>query len=83
MIRIVERVQQKKDCEFGFGADGALMQGFRICVLDVDNLKAEIMQDAHYTPYNVHPGSTKMYYDMKDRYWWNGMKRDIADFVSK
>nr|GEX98935.1 putative reverse transcriptase domain-containing protein [Tanacetum cinerariifolium] len=40
--------------------------------------------------YSVHPGADKMYYDLRDRYWWHGMKKDIAmyvkiamDFVSK
>ncbi len=54
-----------------------------VCVLDVDNLRNEIMQETHYTPYNVYPISIKMYHNVKDRYWWNGMKRDITDSVSK
>ncbi|XP_058002245.1 uncharacterized protein LOC131179418 [Hevea brasiliensis] len=83
LMRIVERVQQGEDCEFKFDANGALMQGSRICALDVDNLRVKIMQEEHCTTYNVHPGSTKMYHDVKDRYWWNSMKRDIADFMSK
>ncbi|KAA3480758.1 Retrotransposable element Tf2 [Gossypium australe] len=32
---------------------------------------------------SVHPGSTKMYHDLKQHYWWSGMKRDISEFVSK
>ncbi len=58
-MRIVEWVQQGEDYEFGFGADGALMQGFRICVPNVDNLRTVIMQEAHYTHYNVYPGLPK------------------------
>ncbi len=68
LMRIIERVQRGEDCEFGFATDGALMQGSRICVPDVDNLRVEIMQQGYHTSYNVHLGSTKMYYDMKDRY---------------
>ncbi|GJT21745.1 putative reverse transcriptase domain-containing protein [Tanacetum coccineum] len=33
--------------------------------------------------YSVHPGADKMYYDLRDRYWWLGMKKDIAEYVSK
>ncbi|GJV47743.1 putative reverse transcriptase domain-containing protein [Tanacetum coccineum] len=33
--------------------------------------------------YFVHPGDDKMYYDLRDRYWWPGMKKDIAEYVSK
>ena len=38
---------------------------------------------AHTLRYVVHPISTKIYHDLKPIYWWNNMKRDIADFVSK
>ncbi len=31
----------------------------------------------------MHPGSTKMYHDLKPFYWWTGMKKDIVDYVSK
>ncbi|GKF60177.1 putative reverse transcriptase domain-containing protein [Tanacetum coccineum] len=33
--------------------------------------------------YFVHPGADKMYYDLRDMYWWPGMKRDIATRVSE
>ncbi|GJV22997.1 putative reverse transcriptase domain-containing protein, partial [Tanacetum coccineum] len=32
---------------------------------------------------DVHPGADKMYYDLRDLYWWPGMKRDIAEYVSR
>nr|GEV91807.1 putative reverse transcriptase domain, aspartic peptidase domain protein [Tanacetum cinerariifolium] len=41
------------------------------------------LQKAHKSKYSVHPGANKMYYDLKDRYWWPGMKKDIAEYVSK
>ncbi|GKE82713.1 putative reverse transcriptase domain-containing protein [Tanacetum coccineum] len=42
-----------------------------------------IMDEAHKSKYSVHPGAAKMYYDLRDRYWWTGMKKDIAMYVSK
>ncbi|GJW12320.1 putative reverse transcriptase domain-containing protein [Tanacetum coccineum] len=42
-----------------------------------------IMDEAHKTKYSVHPGADKMYHDLRDMYWWPGMKRDIATYVSK
>nr|GEW66818.1 retrotransposon protein, putative, Ty3-gypsy subclass [Tanacetum cinerariifolium] len=42
-----------------------------------------IMDEAYKSKYSVHPGADKMYYDLKDRYWWPGMKKDIAMYVSK
>nr|GFB22634.1 putative reverse transcriptase domain-containing protein [Tanacetum cinerariifolium] len=41
------------------------------------------MDEAHKSKYFVHPGADKMYCDLKDRYWWPGMKKDIAEYVSK
>ncbi|GKB38048.1 putative reverse transcriptase domain-containing protein, partial [Tanacetum coccineum] len=42
-----------------------------------------IMDEAHTSRYLVHPGADKMYYDLRDLYWWPGMKRDIAEYVSR
>jgi hypothetical protein len=40
------------------------------------------MDEAHNSAYCIHPVSTKMYMDLKQKYWWNGMKADIARFVA-
>jgi hypothetical protein len=42
-----------------------------------------IMDEAHKTQYSVHPGSDKMYQDLRGMYWWPRMKADIATYVSK
>ena len=49
---------------------------------DVADLKQQILHEAHFAPYNVHPGAIKMYHDIKTTYWWNGLKRDVAEFVA-
>ena len=41
------------------------------------------MMEAHWSKFAIHPGSTKMYQDMKRQYWWKGMKRNVASFVAK
>nr|GEX52490.1 putative reverse transcriptase domain-containing protein [Tanacetum cinerariifolium] len=41
------------------------------------------MHESHKLKYTVHPGSDKMYQDMKLLYWWPNMKVDIATYVSK
>nr|GEZ06836.1 putative reverse transcriptase domain-containing protein [Tanacetum cinerariifolium] len=51
------------------------------CVLMQRNkgdVRTLIMDEAHKSKYYVHPGANKFYYDLKDRYWWLGMKKDIA-----
>ncbi|GJZ51018.1 reverse transcriptase domain-containing protein, partial [Tanacetum coccineum] len=42
-----------------------------------------IMDEAHKSKYSLHPGADKMYYDLRDRYWWPEMKKDIVEYVSK
>ena len=46
-------------------------------------LRQHILVEAHNSRYSIHPGATKMYSDLWEVYWWNGMKKDITDFVSK
>ena len=49
---------------------------------NVGELRRDILEEAHQTPYTIHPGATKMYQDLKQLYWWDGMKKDVAEFVS-
>ncbi|GJT73661.1 putative reverse transcriptase domain-containing protein [Tanacetum coccineum] len=55
----------------------------RIWVSLVGGVRTIIMDEAYKTRYSVHPGADKMYHDLRDMYWWSGMKRDIATHVSK
>ena len=68
---------------FSQGGDSGFLYQGRLCVLDVGELRQHILSEAHNSRYFIHPGSTKMYRDLREVYWWNGMKRDTADFVSK
>ena len=80
---IMFEVQQGQSRDFVIDRKDTLRLSTRICVPNVDELKKEIMEEAHFSAYSIHPGSTKMYHDLKYTYWWNGMKRDIAEFVYK
>ncbi|XP_075092489.1 uncharacterized protein LOC142172716 [Nicotiana tabacum] len=53
-------------------SDGVLRMGDRLCVADVDGLRHAILKEAHNTKYTIHPGSTKMYHDLKQFYWREG-----------
>ena len=59
-----------------------VMKG-KVCVPNVDDLRKVIVEETHCSAYTMHPGSTKIYRTIKENYWWSGMKRDIAKFVSK
>jgi hypothetical protein len=54
----------------------------RICVPDIESLRETILKEAHDSDYSIHPGSTKMYQDLKHKYWWYGLKRDVATHVA-
>ena len=55
----------------------------RLCVPDVDDLRTEIVVEAHASRYSIHPGSTKMYHNLKQIYWWNGIKKNITEYVDR
>ncbi|KAJ9565898.1 hypothetical protein OSB04_001864 [Centaurea solstitialis] len=73
----------KLEKEFEEKSDGVRYFKDRIWVPKVDQLRALIMDEAHQSKYSIHPGSDKMYKGLKEHYWWHGMKRDIATYVSK
>ncbi|GKC90790.1 putative reverse transcriptase domain-containing protein [Tanacetum coccineum] len=71
------------DKQFERKEDGVLYLAKQIWVPVYGNLRTLIMNEAHATRYSVHPGADKMYYDLRGLYWWPGMKKDIAMYVSK
>jgi hypothetical protein len=46
-------------------------------------LHRKIMEEAHYSRYSIHPGTNKMYHNLKKSFWWIRMKREIAKYVSE
>ncbi|GKE30011.1 putative reverse transcriptase domain-containing protein [Tanacetum coccineum] len=64
-------------------ADGTLCLNGRSWLPRYGDLRTVIMHESHKSKYSIHPGSDKMYQDMKKLYWWPNMKADIATYVSK
>ncbi|GJS81865.1 putative reverse transcriptase domain-containing protein [Tanacetum coccineum] len=64
-------------------SDGTLYYLDRIWVPLKGEVRTLIMNEAHKSKNSVHLGDDKMYYDLRDRYWWPGMKKDIAEYVNK
>ena len=85
--KLIKKVQKIMNGEvnenFSITEDGMLILRGRACVPDVGDLRKMIMEEAHCSAYAMHHGSTKMYCTIKENYWWSGMKRDIAEFVSR
>ena len=55
----------------------------KLCLPKEAQVKEEVMKEAHQSWFTIHPGETKMYHDLRCQCWWQGMKRDIAEFLSK
>ncbi|KAA3477694.1 DNA/RNA polymerases superfamily protein [Gossypium australe] len=75
--------EAQKNDKFHIGTEDCLMFRNRICVLRNSELIQNILHEAHHSCLSVHPGSIKMYNNLKQLYWWSGRKRDISEFVSK
>ncbi|VVA39148.1 PREDICTED: retrotransposon, partial [Prunus dulcis] len=81
--RIRGEVENGTRKDYAIRGDGALVTGTRLCVPKNDDLKREIMEEAHCSTYTMHLGSTKMYRTLRKYYSWPHMKGDIAKYVSR
>jgi hypothetical protein len=57
--------------------------GKRLVVPIDPEIKKTIFDEAHMSKFSIHPGSTKMYQDLKHNFWWSKMKVDIAKYVAE
>ena len=80
---IVNQNRVGKETEFTAKDDGFLYYKDQVCVPNDDELKKSILKEAHSGSFAMHPGSTKMYQDLKTSYWWSEIKRDVLEFVTK
>jgi hypothetical protein len=68
--------------DFREDTEGVIWFKDRLCVPIVQSIRELILKEAHETAYSIHPGSEKMYQDLKKKFWWYGMKREIAEHVA-
>jgi len=82
LMKICKHTGENKAPDFRVDDKGTLWYKNRICVPKEGKFRNIIMDEAHNSAYSIHPGATKMYMDLRQKYWWNGMKADIAQFVA-
>jgi hypothetical protein len=75
---IKDLITEGRGLEFTVYEQGTIWLKNRICVPEIDSLCETILKEAHDSNYSIHPGSTKMYQDLNQKYWWYGLKRDVA-----
>jgi hypothetical protein len=83
------KIQEIKDLmaegrgpEFMEDEQGTIWFKNKICVPEIDSLHETILKEAHDSDYSIHPSSTKMYQDVQQKYWWYGLKRNVASHVA-
>ncbi|KAA3483481.1 DNA/RNA polymerases superfamily protein [Gossypium australe] len=69
--------------EFNVNEEGLVCFQRRVCMPKDPELRHRILQEAHGSPYAMHPGGSKMYRDLKEQFWWLGLKREVTEFVGK
>jgi hypothetical protein len=85
MAQIRRRMQEddpKVTC-FCEDAEGTLWFNDRLVVPKKEALKKKIFDEAHTLRYSIHPGSTKMYHDLRKQFWWTPIKHETARYVSE
>ena len=74
---IISQIRNGKETEFTVNENGVLYYKDRVCVPDDYDLRKSIIEEAHNGSFVIHPGSTKMYQDLKMSFWWSEMKRGV------
>jgi ribonuclease HI len=82
IVEYKKLIKMGKVPEFREDEQGTVWFKNRICVPEIKELRETILKEAHDSAYSIHPGSTKMYQDLKQMYWWYGMKKDVVAHVA-
>ncbi|WVZ93642.1 hypothetical protein U9M48_039607 [Paspalum notatum var. saurae] len=83
MAHIREGLDEKKKACFTLDDQGVLWFKNRLVVPKDMELRKKILDEAHTSMFTMHPGSNKMYQDLKQKFWWTRMKWEIDKYVSE
>ncbi|WVZ84419.1 hypothetical protein U9M48_031456, partial [Paspalum notatum var. saurae] len=81
MSHIRDEINDKKKACFKLDEEGVLWFKNRLVVPKDMEPRKKILDEAHTSMFTLHPGSNKMYQDLKQKFWWTRMKREIAKYV--
>ena len=83
IIKELEESGERNDSGYHLADDRTLLLNGRITVPVGKELREEILRIAHHSILSIHPGSTKMYQDIRRYYHWPGIKRSVAKWVAQ
>jgi hypothetical protein len=83
MKHIREKITARKANCFQEDNQGVVWFNNRIVVPKNEEVRQQILDEAHLSRFSIHPGSTKMYQDLKQHYWWTKMNIEIARYVAR
>lgn len=75
-------IETRKAPEFKVGSDNVLRCNEHVCIPNNTELRKTILDEAHKRSLSIYPGVTKMHQDLKQRFWWPGMKKHVAEYVA-
>ena len=73
----LQMIRDGDETKFSVKESGSLYFQNKLCVPYDKDLQKKLLFEAHNTVFTMHPGGNKMYQDLKQHYWWKGMKRDV------
>lgn len=83
LLDMVSQAEERSQSKFTVSDDGLLRYRGRICVPHDDTLRQNILKESYCSIFTLHPGSTKMYQDLRKVYWQIGIKKDVTDYVAR
>jgi hypothetical protein len=83
VFHIKRKMKEQETKHFRIDEKGVLWFKDRLVVLKDRELRNQILYEAHSSKLSIHPGSSKMCQDLKARFWWTKMKKEIAVYVAR
>ncbi|KAA3473691.1 DNA/RNA polymerases superfamily protein [Gossypium australe] len=79
----IAQVQRERVGDYSVNDDRVLCFRGRVCMPKDEELRQKILRESHSSPYAMHPGGSKLYRDLRDQFWWPGLKREVTEFVGR
>jgi hypothetical protein len=83
IFHIKEKIKEEPSKHFRVNEHDVLWFDDRLVVPKDRELKNKLIDEAHLSKLSIHPGSSKMYQELRPRYWWTKIKKEIATYVAR